>query len=207
MRKILLCLVLGTTPFLNGCVVGAISGATTKERSIGRSVDDASATISLRTRLRRHGAMGGVSTEVVDGLALLAGFVKTPELRLEAERIAWGAPKIIKVANEIEVRSKKGWWNGTKDKWISTQVRTRILADQSVRSVNINIETRNGVVYLLGLARSKGEIERIVSHTRLVPDVKKAVSYMVTPQSRQTETKSDAPVAGSDELLGAAPAK
>jgi osmotically-inducible protein OsmY len=203
MRKILLCLVLCTMPVLSSCVVGAVSGATSKERSVGRSVDDASATISLRTRLRRHGEMGGVSVEVVDGLALLAGFVKTPELRLDAERIAWSAPKIIKVANEIEIRGKKGWWAGTKDKWISTQVRTRIFADQSVRSLNINIETRNGVVYLLGLARSAGEIERIVAHARLTPGVKKVVSYILTPQTRDQQlTPAQAPAVAEEELLG-----
>jgi len=182
-----------------------MTSAANKERTVGRSIDDASATVSLRTRLRRHGNLGGVSVEVVDGLALLAGFTTTPELRTDAERIAWGAPKITKVANEIEIRGKKGWWNGTKDKWISTQVRTRLLADTKVRSVNINIETRNGVVHLLGLARSKGEIERIVSHARLTPGVKRVVSYMVTPETREQQpapTPAPEPALAEDELLG-----
>ncbi len=199
MRKLLIILLLGTTPILTSCVVGAISGATSKQRSIGRSVNDSSATISLNTRLRRHGGMKGVSVEVADGLALLAGFVQTPEHRLDAERIAWSAPKVIKVANEIEVRNSKGWWSGAKDRWISTQVRTRIFADQAVRSTTINIETRNSVVYLLGIARSQGEIERIVSHARLTPNVKKVVSYMVTPQTRDQEI---IPAKPQEELLG-----
>ncbi len=203
MRKLLLLLTLGLVPMLSACVVGAVSGAASKERTMGRSVDDASATMSVRTRLRRHGEMGGVSVEVADGLTLLAGYVTTPELRIDAERIAWSAPKVIQVANEIEVRGKKGFWAGTKDKWISTRVRTRIFSDRAVRSTNINIETRNRVVYLLGLARSEGEIERIVAHARLVPNVKQVVSYMVTPQTRDEEVvPEEAAIPLEDELVG-----
>jgi len=201
MRKFLILLLLASTPVLTSCVVGAISGASSKQRSIGRSVDDASAAISLNTRLRRHGGMSGVSVEVADGLALLAGFVKNPEHRLDAERIAWSAPKVIKVANEIEVRNSKGWWAGTKDRWISAQVRTRIFADQAIRSTTINIETRNAIVYLMGIARSDGEIERIVSHARLTPNVKKVVSYIVTPQNRDQDIIPAKPQE-DEELLG-----
>ena len=203
MRKLAILICLSTAPFLTSCVVGAISGAASNERSIGRSVDDASAAISLDTRLRRHGAMGGVSVEVADGLALLAGFVQTPEQRLDAERIAWSAPKVIKVANEIEVRNKKGLWSGTQDRWISSKIRTKIFTDRSVRSLNINIETRNRQVFLLGLARSKSEIERIVSHARLTRGVKQVVSYLVTPETRATEIVPSEPgLLAEEELLG-----
>ncbi|MBL4616994.1 MAG: BON domain-containing protein [Robiginitomaculum sp.] len=201
MRNFITLLLLVSTPLTASCVVGAVSGATSKERSIGRSVDDASAAISLNTRLRRHGGMHGVSVEVADGLALLAGFVSNPEHRLDAERIAWSAPKVIKVANEIEVRNKKGWWAGTKDRYISTQLRAKIIADQYIRSTTINIETRNRVVFLLGIARSNGEIERIVAHARLTPNVKKVVSYMVTPQTRNAPIVPSQPIA-EEELLG-----
>lgn len=184
MRKLVTLMLVCSVPLTSSCVVGAVSGVASKDRSVARSVDDASAAISLNTRLRRHGGMKGVSVEVADGLALLAGFVSSAEHRLDAERIAWSAPKVVKVANEIEVRGKKGWIAGAKDRFLSTQVRTRIFADPAIRSTKVNIETRNGVVFLLGIARSTGEIERIVGHARLVSGVKKVVSYMVTPETR-----------------------
>lgn len=185
MKRLALIVVLALTPALQGCVVGAISGAATKERPLGRSVDDASATLAIRSRLSRHGGMGGVSVEVADGLVLLAGHVDAPENKLDAERIAWSAPKVLKVANEIDVEKSKGLWSATKDRWITGQVRTKLFADTEVRALNINIETRDQVVYLLGLARNDGEIERIVGHARLTPDVKKVVSYIVTPETRE----------------------
>lgn len=202
MRKILIVVCLGLSPLVSGCVVGTISGAASKDRSIGRSVDDASAAISLDTRLRRHGGMGGVTVEIADGLALLAGYVKTPEHKLDAERIAWSAPKVLKVANEIEVRNNKGFWSGTKDRFISSKVRSRIFADRQVRSLNVNIETRNRVVYLLGLARSQSEIERIVGHARLTGGVKKVVSYLVTPETRDAALAPSQLEPEEEELLG-----
>ncbi len=165
---------------LSGCAVSTISGATSKERSVGRSIDDTSAGMAIGARLRRYpdGDLSGVRVAVEDGLVLLSGNVSEPQLRLEAERLAWGAPKVIKVANEIEVTGKRGFFGNMKDRWITTQVRSRIFTDKSARSVNVNIETRNKVVYLLGLVRTEGEIGRITGHARLVPGVQKVVSYL-----------------------------
>jgi len=185
---VLLTLMLG----LGGCVVSTVTGATSQERSVGRSIDDTSAGIAIGARMRRYpdGDLSGVRIAVEDGLVLLSGNVPTPQLRLEAERIAWSAPKVIKVANEIQVAGHRGFFGNAKDRWITTQVRSRILADKSVRSVNINIETRNKVVFLLGLVRTEGEIKRATGHASLVPGVKKVVSYLTVAKRYQ-----NAPVA------------
>ncbi|PHS29412.1 MAG: transport-associated protein [Robiginitomaculum sp.] len=172
---------------LAGCVVSTVTGATSKERSVGRSIDDTSAGIAIGARIRRYpdGDLSGVRIAVEDGLVLLSGNVPEPQLRLEAERIAWSAPKVVKVANEIEVTGKRGFFGNAKDRWITTQVRSRILADKSVRSVNINIETRNKVVFLLGLVRTEGEIKRATGHASLVPGVQKVVSYLTVARRYQ----------------------
>ena len=164
---------------LGGCVVSTISGATSKERPVGRSIDDTNASIAIGARLRRYpGDMSGVRVAVEDGFVLLTGNVATPQLRLEAEKIAWGAPKVVRVANEIQVAGHRGFFGNARDRWITTRVRSRILSDSAVRSLNVNIETRNKVVYLLGLVRTQGEIERITYHASLVPGVTRVVSYL-----------------------------
>jgi len=180
---VLLTLMMGLT----GCVVSTVTGAASQERSVGRSIDDTSAGIAIGARMRRYpdGDLSGVRIAVEDGLVLLSGNVPDPQLRLEAERIAWSAPKVVKVANEIQVTGKRGFFGNAKDRWITTQVRSRILADKSVRSVNINIETRNKVVFLLGLVRTEGEIKRATVHASLVPGVQKVVSYLTVAKRYQ----------------------
>jgi osmotically-inducible protein OsmY len=186
---------------LSGCVVSTISGASSKERPVGRSIDDTSAGMAIGARFRRFpgGDLSGVRIAVEDGFVLLSGNVPEPQLRLEAERIAWSAPKVIKVANEIEVTGKRGFFGNAKDRWITTQVRSRILSDSSVRSVNINIETRNKVVFLLGLVRTKGEIERATGHARLVPGVVKVVSYLTVARRAQKNTPEQTELDGGPE--------
>ena len=67
------------------------------------------------------------------------------------------------------------------DRWITEQVRSRIIADSDVKGVNYNIQVYDGVVYLLGLrhsrktscagppsmpARSKG-VKKVVSYVKM----------------------------------------
>jgi osmotically-inducible protein OsmY len=40
------------------------------------------------------------------------------------------------------------------------------------------VQTVNGTVYLLGLARDQSELERVTLHARTIPGVKKVVSYV-----------------------------
>lgn len=189
---------------LSGCIVSSVTGATSKERSFSRSMDDTSAGMAIGARLRRYpdGDLSGVRIAVEDGFVLLSGNVPSEELRLEAERIAWTAPKVIKIANEIEVAGKRGFGGNMKDRWITTQVRSRILGDGSVRSTNVNIETRNKKVFLLGLVRSEGEIQRIASHASLVPGVVGVVSYLTVAQSAVEAPPAQA---YEEELLGGPP--
>ena len=61
---------------------------------------------------------------------------------------------------------------------VDEMVRARLLADSGVRSVNYNVETHQGVVYLLGVARSQVELDRASQIASLVPDVERVVTYV-----------------------------
>jgi len=109
---------------------------------------------------------------------LLAGNVPRQEDRIEAERIAWSAPRVDQVGNEILMKDKQGFVRNTKDGLLTTSVKTRLTADKYVKSRNINVESHDGVVYLLGVARNQAELERaaqIASETRGTREV---VSYV-----------------------------
>ncbi len=146
---------------------------------MARSVDDSTAGMAVRARmLRSMQDFGGVNVDVVGGLVLLTGRVASEEARLEAERIAWSAPKVRDVANELQVSDDPRQAFGANDQWISGQVRARLLADGEVRNATINVQTYDGVVYLLGRARTGGEAERAASNASLVPGVSRVVSFI-----------------------------
>jgi len=181
-----LILIAGFLP-LTGCVAtaigaaGAVGVATLQEKTLGESLDDANASNQLKTRLLAAGPrrFTEVDVEVAGKVALLTGRVSTQEDRMQAERIAWEVGLIDDVANEIQVRQEGGVRQNVNDEWITARVRSRLLTDGAVKGINVNIETYDGTVYLMGIARSEDELRKIAEHASVVRGVKEVVSYIV----------------------------
>lgn len=190
------------------------------ERSVGRGIDDTNASLSIKSAmLRSEGyALDNVDVEVTEGIALLTGTVPRDADRRMAECLAWSAIAVRSVENEVEVTSPENFRDRSRDYWIGQQVRSRLLRDRSVRSVNFNVEVEGGRVYLLGVARTRGELERAAGHAALVDGVSDVVTYVrvagetTEPVSRGARQAAvcegeAAPVRSGEEaeLLGAAP--
>ena len=73
---------------------------------------------------------------------------------------------------------REGAWQGVRDTWISAQIRSNLVFNSQVRSVNYTIDTVNGSVYLIGSARTQAELDRVTDAARNVPYVKRVVSYV-----------------------------
>lgn len=218
MRSILRIAAVLALGFNAGCL-----GVVTSDKSLARSLDDSSAATAVRVRmLRSEVDFSHINVNVSDGLVLLTGRAEDPRESVEAERIAWSAPKVRDVANEIVVSRKGRQLLGAGDAAISTQLRSRLVADGNVRGVSVNIETYQGVVYLTGRARTEAEARRVASHASLVPGVKKVVSFLnvsedayvrsvAGPEPETAATEEDvenqaagrgAPIVVTDELYG-----
>jgi osmotically-inducible protein OsmY len=184
---------------LGGCagalVVGGLAAAggagyaAGQERGVNGAVDD----FSLRSDVEKALLMtdpqlqSGVTTTVYEGRVLLTGRVANQAMRATAEQAAGRTHDVRAVYDEIEVASPEGMWDDATDAWITARVRSELVLDTDVRSVNYTIDTANGSVYLIGSARSQGELDRATRIARYVPGVKRVVSYV--------ELRSGAPVA------------
>jgi osmotically-inducible protein OsmY len=119
-----------------------------------------------------------VSTSVIEGRVHLSGTVLDDEQRRRATQIAWATPNVSEVVNDIEVTEQtSGLGSVARDRWISTKVRARILADTSIHDVNYTIDTQNRVVFILGIAQDRGELDRVIAHARSVDGVDRVVNY------------------------------
>ena len=166
---------------LSACTTVTTAGVSKgDERNFARSVNDVSAERAIKARLKR--AYGfefkHVNVDVREGIVLLAGNVPRQEDRIEAERIAWSAPRIAQVGNELRIESNEGFVRGTKDKLLTTSVKTRLTADKYVKARNLNVETHNGVVYLLGVARNQAELERAAEIASTTKGAREVISYV-----------------------------
>lgn len=189
----------------SGCATVAVAGAAgvglfaAQERTIGQGIDDSTGSADLKSKLLRTDAkaFGGVDVEVAEGRALLTGSVATPEQKIEAERLAWTVRQIRAVANEIEVGAKPGMMRTAMDEWITTEVRARMVAEPTVRAIDINIETHKGVVYLMGLVTSQEQLQRAAETASLVRGVQRVVSYMQVreaPEIDAARLRTGAPI-------------
>lgn len=164
---------------LMSCAVTQATLDPNTERSVTRSFQDITAARAIKARMLRVEGfeLDDVSVDVTQGIVLLAGAAPRDVDKIEAERIAWSAPRVTKVGNEIYIGQSNGFLSKTKDELISKSVRTRLATSSNVRNLNYDIETRDGIVYLMGIARNQDELveaARIVSVTR---GVKEVVSY------------------------------
>lgn len=109
-----------------------------------------------------------------NGVLLLAGQVETEALRQKAEDIAKGIDKVRRVHNELEVGGPTSMVARANDSWLTTKVKTRMLADAEVAARKIKVITENGTVYLMGLL-PREEADQAVEVARSVYGVQRIV--------------------------------
>ena len=121
---------------------------------------------------------GKVNLQVQEGRVLLTGNVPDPEARLSAVRLAWQAKSVVEVINEIEVRDTSSLLDAARDTWISAELKARILVDRAIVSINYSIETVNQAVYLIGVAQSQAELDRVIAHAKDIAYVRRVIDYV-----------------------------
>jgi osmotically-inducible protein OsmY len=182
-----LALVLAGPLSLTGCAEFVISAVTTtslamaEERTLGDAVEDLGIQAELNHLFFQDdlALYQDVSFSVVEGRVLLKGSVPTHEDRIRASWVARQATGISEVINEMQVTAESGILNYARDRWISLQVDAKLLLDFDILSINYDVETVNGTVYLLGIAQSEDELKRVEEHASSIGGVKGVVSHVV----------------------------
>lgn len=175
-----LSILLLSASLVSGCAVATAGIQKGDERSFVRSLHDVNAGRAIEARMKRayDYSLSGVDVEVAEGVVLLSGNAPRKEDRIEAARIAWSAPNIEQVGNEVMIRDKQGFVRNTKDGFLEKSVRARLVADKYVKARNYNIETHDGIVYMMGVARTPAELERAARIASLTSGTREVVSYV-----------------------------
>lgn len=165
---------------LSGCAVATAGLSSNDERSFVGSLNDLNSGRAIEARIKRaYGFdLDSIDVEVAQGVVLLSGSAPTKEDRIEAARIAWSASKVEQVGNEILIEGSPNLIQSTKDGFLEKSVRARLTADKYVKGRNYNVETHNGIVYLLGVARDPVELERAARIAALTMGTQEVVSYV-----------------------------
>jgi osmotically-inducible protein OsmY len=154
--------------------------AAVREGGIKSSVKDAAIQAHINDRWFRYDVetFRKLNLTVNQGRVLITGVVQDPEDRVEAVRLAWQVDGVEQVINEIRIDEGGGIKGFVRDNWISARLRTALTLDSKVQNLNYSIDTVDGTVYLMGIAHSKAELNRVVELARSIPYVKQVVSYI-----------------------------
>lgn len=164
-----------------------------KEKSVGSSVDDT----VIQTEINHYylqsdidNLFANVETRVDEGRVLLTGKVPTDHAALEAVRLAWKAKGVKEVINELKVTDKSSIRDYTKDAWISTQIKSKLLFEKNLKSINYSIETLNQEVYLFGIAQDQRELDKALTIARTVSGVKKVINHVILKDDPRRNERS-----------------
>lgn len=171
---------------LNGCAPAAITAgiagvtAVESEKGLGTTINDTiiHAAITESMFKKDVNKFIGIKISVDDGIVLLTGKVNTPEVRVEATRIAWEPRGVAEVVNEIQVSEKTSIKDIAKDLTASTTIKGKLVADKNIKSMNFNIDVVNGIAYLSGIARTKKEMNLVLAYTKETRYVNQLVNYI-----------------------------
>ena len=90
---------------------------------------------------------------------LLTGQVSSAELRQLSIDTAAKVGKVRRVHNELTIEGAISLVARTNDTWLTSKVKSKMLANSKIKGNSIKVVTENGVVFLMGII-SKEEADR-----------------------------------------------
>lgn len=179
--------VLVMAPSLSGCILaaagaGAASGYTVFGQELGpdQQLRDTTIHAVIRASWGKYNeeVAHDLDCTVYDGRVLITGRLPNEDMRDEAVKLAWKADNVKEVYNEIVVGPDTHFVDEVRDTTISTRLRNDLRFDSHIRSINYNVTTEDGVVYVIGSARSQTELDRVTDYARNTANVRRVVSYV-----------------------------
>jgi len=133
-------------------------------------------------------------------VVLLTGEAPTPELRKQVEATAWTVKGITRIYNAITIQGPTSTLTHASDTWITTKIKTEMLATKGLKPASIKVVTENGTVYLMGTVTPAQEatVVNIARHTAGVQKVVKIFQY-TEEKPPQNTTQNEAPVQDANQ--------
>ncbi|MDH5258285.1 MAG: BON domain-containing protein [Gammaproteobacteria bacterium] len=161
-------------------VVGATAGAgatiATDRRSAGKIVEDQAIEMQASDYIYSHEVFGKkvhVAVTSVNGVVLLTGEVPEEEYKhIIYDKINRMRP-VREVINKIQVREKLSLDDRSNDVWVTSKIKTRILAKKGLLS-RTKVVTSNNNVYLMGMV-NKEEANEIITIVKEIDGIENVI--------------------------------
>ena len=172
---------------LQGCifVVGAAAGAAGvavvyDHRKLEKILLDERIAKDAMSKLRVINAIpekAHIEVTCFNQIILLTGEATNADIRQEAEELVRTVPDIKRIYNQIAVKAPSSTLTHASDSWITTKIKTQMLATKGLQSGTIKVVTENGIVYLMGTV-NKEQAEIAVDIARQVQGVQRVMKIL-----------------------------
>lgn len=167
---------------LQGCAVVAVGGAgaavATDRRSAGAMVDDQAIELKINNALFKNDQLSKqahINFTSYGGVVLLTGEAPSEALRDNAVELVRHVDNVRRVHNEIIIAAPSPIKSRNQDAWITTKVKTKLIATKEVSANSVKVVTENGSVYLMGLL-TRAEADAVTEVARSVDGVSRVVT-------------------------------
>ena len=149
--------------------------------TVGTEIDDGVVTTRVKSALLADADIKGldIKVETRKGEVMLSGFVDSQaqiDRAVTLTRTLEGVKSIDNKLSQKDGTTSAG--NNLDDSVITTRVKTALLADPSIKSLDIAVLTRKADVQLSGFVNNQGQIDRAVEVARGVAGVTKVGNDM-----------------------------
>ncbi len=164
---------------LQGCAVATVvavtAGATmvADRRSFSKQIDDQTIEFVAHNELNKQKALSkNTNLHIVsmNGTVLVVGQAPNSYLRDLAIKTIQDVPDIVTIHNQIRISSTTAITTQSNDIWLTSKVKSALLANGDVNAKDIKVVTENSEVFLLGLVTPK-EAKIVVEITRNISGV------------------------------------
>ena len=150
------------------------------QNTAGDVVDDNTINASVKAELDSAENLedSQIVVETYKGIVLLAGFLPSQAQKDKAGTIAKGVSNVKSVHNAIAIHTENTAGSKLDDTVTTGKVKAALMDDKDVKSGQINVETKGGVVSLSGFVTGDKIKRRAVEVAKSVGGVKSVVDAM-----------------------------
>lgn len=147
------------------------------KRSFGRFIDDGLIETKAKVNINKASAelkKAHIGVTSYNGVVLLAGQVPTEDARQLAGEVVRKVRNVKRLHNELSIAGPISMPARSNDAWLTSKVKTKLLASSRVKGRRIKVVTENGVVHLMGLV-TRAEADQVVDVVRGTFGVQKII--------------------------------
>ncbi len=153
--------------------------------TMGTVVDDSVITSSIKAALLADPAIKSfdLQVETRKGTVQLSGFVDSQAQVDKALAVTRGVAGVVEVANGITLKGAPSTVGGkVDDAVITSSVKTALLGEPGIKSLDISVLTYKGEVQLTGFVNNQGQIDQAVTIARATAGASSVKNELVIKQ-------------------------